>query len=712
MGYVVHRSPALPLSGKPLSAPLGARTDRSGTRRDGARQIKIALAAIVVAAVVLRLVGLATVPLWGDEYNSIDHATAGLGVELTSLLYSLILRGVLTFGHSVYIMRLPSAIFGALAVFPLYGLGAVLVNRRTGLAAALLGATSAFAIFYSQEVRFYSLYLCTGTLALYALAVLLRDGATPGRVALLCVANLLCLAAHPLGMLLVIAEAVSLAILTATPRQALRRVLMLCVLAVAGGALLSIRPIREWGFHLLIRYTGSESAAYAGPRGVHVANGAVKTVWTYFVLAFGERVYPLWLWITLPGAIVVAVLLAFGLWSQRRNRLALGVLLPPLLLGPLLLYFVLDAVASQALPGAAPRYLTPLLAPFLVLIAAGAMSWPSRRIATVCLALAVGVNALSLNAYWRDTWDYNGYSPPWTDVAALVARHATPGAIVLVDGRSVGPAQYYLRDLEQQHRLVQENLDAYALATIGAARRLVVIANTDRPDNQRDINRVLAVLQRRYVVTDGLVRYPLFAYVLDLRSGHLADGGTARVRSGWTPVAVPLSIYGLNLADLALPATIHVAGGSTVRSLGALSLGPDGAPQTFALPAMSNGREVLLATTLDGDTAVADGMPVASLTLAGPMTRQTVVLRKGRQIDDWQRVGERGDRPGAQYTVGLTWIKLVSLVGQRAYPEAYRQFVAGIGVTIVHLSGRPVMDLTLRYLAGAGVLHVWAVALR
>ena len=315
-------------------------------------------------------------------------------------------------------------------------------------------------------------------------------------------------------------------------------------------------------------------------------------------------------------------------------------------------------------------------------------------------------------SYWQDTWDYNGYSPPWPAVAELVARHATPGAIVLVDGRSVSPARYYLRDIEQRRRLVQENLDAHALATIGSARRLVVIADTDRLDNQRDINRVLASLQRRYAVTDGLVRYPLFAYILDRRAVHTASGGGARVRSGWTPVALPLAIYGLNLADLALPATIRVADGSMVRSLGALSLGPDGSPRTIALPAMYNGRELLLATTLDGDTALTDGMPVASLTLAGPATRQTVVLRKGQQVDDWQRVGERRDRPGAHYTVGLTWTKLVSLVGQRAYPEAYRQFVAGIGVTIVHLSGRPVMDLTLRYLAGAGVLHVWAVALR
>jgi hypothetical protein len=126
------------------------------------------------------------------------------------------------------------------------------------------------------------------------------------------------------------------------------------------------------------------------------------------------------------------------------------------------------------------------------------------------------------------------------------------------------------------------------------------------------------------------------------------------------------------------------------------------------------GSTLLLATTLENDAALPTGSPVATLTLSGASSKrvQTIVLRKGVQVDDWQRAGRESSPKGTEYRTGYRWMKLASLVGQRSYPEAYKQFTAGIAVAALPLSGQRFNRITLRYVAPSGILHVWSAAVR
>jgi hypothetical protein len=628
------------------------------------------------------------------------------------LVYSLILRLVMDLGgHSVQILRLPAVIFGVGAVLAVYVLGTTVAGRPTGLVAALLTAISSYAVGYSQEVRFYSFFLLAGALALHSLALLVRDGPSARRIAWFAGANLLCLAAQLLGIVVLGAEIVSLVLLTAAPGRAGRRALGLCAVAILGLALLSIHQVRLWGFQLVARYSHA-AVTYTQPHGLHVTN-LVKIGWTFFVFTFGERVYPLWLWLTGPGAILIAVIAGHGLWSLRHNRLAIGVLLPQLILGPVVLYLVFDAITAAGLQGASPRYLMPLLAPFLVVIAAGVTAWRARWAVILSLALVLALNVGTLAAYWDNIWTYNGYMPDWPRVAALVSRYATPGTLLLLDGRSVDPAAYYLSGIERDRHLRVAALAPASVASVGAAPRIIAIADTDRAPDQATMNVALDALQTHYTAVDGFVRFPLFAYVLD--RGHTAPGGDTDPSSGWRPVPLPVELLGLPLADLALPITIDVPSGVPAAvSRGAF--GPSPAPQlstrTLTLPVGGANKNVLLATSLEDDAGVHDGDPVASLTLAGKTGSQTIILRKGIEVDDWQRVGSDAPPPGASYSRGYSWTKLVSLVGQRAYPEAYHQFRAGIAVTVLPLSGGPFTTATVHYLAATGTLHIWAALVR
>jgi hypothetical protein len=241
---------------------------------------------------------------------------------------------------------------------------------------------------------------------------------------------------------------------------------------------------------------------------------------------------------------------------------------------------------------------------------------------------------------------------------------------------------------------------------------VVAIANTDRTDQQTVINKALDALQTRYTIIDGFVSYPLFVYVLDRAPSYSEE---VEPRSVWRSLPVPVSLYDRSLADLTLPARLHTPTGSSAliaRGAFALSPTPGLRTRTVRLPKAIAGHTLLLATTLQDDGDLLPSSPVASLTFSSRASVRALVLRKGWQVDDWQRVGGATAAPANLYVAGYRWTKLVDFVGQRAYPEAYRQFTAGIAVATLPLSGQRFTGLTFRYLALSGTLRVWAAAVR
>ena len=132
-------------------------------RSPGAKHRPLIL--LLALALVLRLAGLAHESVWIDEAFTVNlarlPAAAILRFEMNDVhppLYALLMRGwVGLFGSSEISIRLPSVLFGVLTVLLLHRLGTRLLGRTVGWLAALLAATSVFAIHYSQEARNYSL---------------------------------------------------------------------------------------------------------------------------------------------------------------------------------------------------------------------------------------------------------------------------------------------------------------------------------------------------------------------------------------------------------------------------------------------------------------------------------------------------------------------------------------------------------------------------
>lgn len=131
---------------------------------------------ILILALILRIIKL-NQSLWLDEAINVLAVKSNTFVDLITKysigdfhppLYHLILRiTVLIFGTSEIIVRMPSVLFGVITVFLIYIIGKELYDKKTGIIAAILIATSPLHIYYSQEARMYSLAAFCASLAVY-----------------------------------------------------------------------------------------------------------------------------------------------------------------------------------------------------------------------------------------------------------------------------------------------------------------------------------------------------------------------------------------------------------------------------------------------------------------------------------------------------------------------------------------------------------------
>ncbi len=119
---------------------------------------------ILILAFVLRLITL-NQSFWLDE--AISALTAqkpflyqwtGITGDFQPPLFYLILHFFLKLGiTSEWFLRIPSVVFGVLTVFVAFQFTHELFDRKTALLASILLATSQFHVYYSQELRMYSL---------------------------------------------------------------------------------------------------------------------------------------------------------------------------------------------------------------------------------------------------------------------------------------------------------------------------------------------------------------------------------------------------------------------------------------------------------------------------------------------------------------------------------------------------------------------------
>lgn len=134
------------------------------------RFYSIIILIIVIVGVALRFYNLSFQSLWGDEARWLYVIQGNISYNLKILaedchlpLYNLIMHyWTKIFGISEYAARFISAFFGSLSIFITYLISKEIFDKKTGIFASVLVALSSFLIYFSQQVRPYSLliFLC------------------------------------------------------------------------------------------------------------------------------------------------------------------------------------------------------------------------------------------------------------------------------------------------------------------------------------------------------------------------------------------------------------------------------------------------------------------------------------------------------------------------------------------------------------------------
>lgn len=129
------------------------------------RRDSLFLILVLISGTALRLTRLGYQSEWNDEALSVVIAKGSLYQILTNQFqtrhppgYYLLLHFWLNlFGDSDFALRLLSAIAGILSIYVIYLLGETLFSHKTGLWAAAITASMPYHLYYSQEIRAYSL---------------------------------------------------------------------------------------------------------------------------------------------------------------------------------------------------------------------------------------------------------------------------------------------------------------------------------------------------------------------------------------------------------------------------------------------------------------------------------------------------------------------------------------------------------------------------
>ena len=663
-----------------------------------ARHTRFALFSIVALALVLRLYAISLYPMGFDEHGSMREAKL-VGLNWNSIIYSNLMHFWVRLGASEQWLRLPAAILGTATVPIIFKIGEKLGGWRTALIACLLAAVSPFNIYHSQEVRFYSLFMLSSAAFMLA-TISYVDSRRVTRKRLLVLATaLLLFVSHFLGLLALYAQGAA-TLVAVHWKGRLRRALAISLgLPVLIFGLPMLPLVRNTLLHIYQVYGNARNAELSANR-FSVINFA-KLAFAGYTFAFGYHVYPLRLVVVIPGLVLTAFLLGYGihkLWQQPEWR-ALPFTYLLALIG---VYMVLDSIGGRVATGVSPRHVAFVWPAFVVLLALGLSAF-RKRIFQVLLVALLSINAISLWYGWQRDWTY-GVATDYRRAAAYAAAWADKSSALIGDRRSQDVIDFYFA--KSIHRSLWGG-EEQELSQALAFEHLIIVTNDWRGDSLRESDNLMQRLSSRFNWIDGRVDYPMFEYVLDrkplsVNSGYSLISDTGQLRQ-------PLSFYGVEFQDLRLPISVNVAG-VQLQVVGAYGLpNSEGSGDvTIPLAQPVHAGKAILLTDVVGLNRAQLGQTVAEVIVESKSGAvNTFPLRLGRETASW----DEQCQPNTECQTVFQWHKRLAMTGQNSFLDAWRDFQAGLHAVAFDLPpGTEVTTLKLRYLATSGHLYVWGIA--
>ncbi|MBU6449640.1 MAG: glycosyltransferase family 39 protein, partial [Rhodospirillales bacterium] len=143
---------------------------------------------VFVLALLPRLLDLGSRPFWLDEVLTLQRASLKPAALMLDSFqnhhmpsFFLMLSPFTHLAHPQFWLRLPSAVFGAIAVMLVFMIATRIAGRLAGVLAALILGLSPTVVAFAQEARSYTLVMMLILVALYGVAVLAQDLPAAGR---------------------------------------------------------------------------------------------------------------------------------------------------------------------------------------------------------------------------------------------------------------------------------------------------------------------------------------------------------------------------------------------------------------------------------------------------------------------------------------------------------------------------------------------------
>lgn len=413
-------------------------------RPDMATRERSVLLAGILAGFTLRLFHLGAESLWYDETVSVHLAQLPLPAMLAHTAgdihppgYYLLLHGwqwltTPTLAHGLeFLYAWPSLVAGVLILALTYALGRRLFDARTGLVALWLAAFNPFQLWYSQEVRMYTVGAALALLTLWAALRLLDRRRTVVWLVVYVVSAAAALyTLYYFAFWLVALNVAMLVLLWRTSTK--RRTRVGGWLAAQAGVLLLFAP---WLPVTLRQVLEPPVPPWRTPWNT-VADFLASLYETLGAQMVGQSPpFSLnWLWALLVLATILVFIIWIGRYADPRRRRNAALLLTVVFLPIAQLYFT----TWLATPIYHVRYLFLYAPPFLLAPAALiAAAWtPRRRLAISALALWLIISTAAAANFWLNP-RYRA-----DDHRAAVAHLAAswrPGDVILANAGWVYP---------------------------------------------------------------------------------------------------------------------------------------------------------------------------------------------------------------------------------------------------------------------------------
>lgn len=290
------------------------------------------LLALVIIGSALRFYALDFHSLWNDELNTWEIAQMQSAPEIVDFMtynevhppgYHFLLHYLIrAFGDSIFVLKFMSAFFGALSIIAIYFLGKLLYTEKEGIYSAVLLTVSKFPIYYSQELRPYSMLLFLAILSLYFYIKIYRDFRERKKLSILDLILYLIIAiascyVHYFGLFFIFLQGVTALAYMIIRKRFSFAIFLIYILTVA--AYIPLMP--------MIPHHIDYGPVYIQPTGFDFP-------FKYFIVAFGKSVYTSIIPVVLFIFLAYKIIANFKEKSDKRNTgmdsFLIGVIIMPI----------------------------------------------------------------------------------------------------------------------------------------------------------------------------------------------------------------------------------------------------------------------------------------------------------------------------------------------------------------------------------------------